>query len=65
MLLDYPGSFWLETIAVDLVAAFEVYMESSSEPSLIARHVVADAGLVLLLAAIYKLTVRRKHDAYC
>ena len=65
MLLDYPGSFWLETLTVDLVAAFEVYVESSSEPPLIARHVVADAGLVLLLATIYKLTVRRKHDAYC
>ena len=65
MLLKYPHIFWLEAIAGELVATFEVYVESSLETPLIARQLVSDMGLVLLLAKIYELTVCQKRNCCC
>ena len=64
MLLVFPRSYQLDTLADKLVAVFEAYSAEGPGLPLIDRCVVKKARLVSLLTNGYLLTVKWKHDDY-
>ena len=64
LLVIYPRRLWFGEIADNLVAASEEFVESSPGLPPIRRLVVANIGLVPLLARVLLMTVARNCDDY-